>query len=178
MTAVAMPTFLAGHEPTAAEYGVLLPVSAVKTVSQNATSNTTLQDDAELFVAVQNGATYQLDCVVAATGAGSATLGDITIGWTFPGGTLTHHAIGLASAVAYGVSTAGQVNSVRFRDTTSPSTSYSFGTPSTNYGTIRIGLLYACTADGTLKMQWAQRVSTATSTTVGAGSYLVGRRTA
>lgn len=178
MTAVTFPTFPAGHEPSADEFGVLLPISAVKSVDESVTSSTTLQDDDELFVTVQNGATYQLECVVGATGAGSATLGDIAIGWTFPGGTLTHYAIGLTSAVAYGVSTTGQVNSVRFRDTTSPSSSYPFGTPSTNSGMIRIGLLYQCTADGTLKMQWAQRVSTGTATTVKAGSHLVGRRIA
>lgn len=178
MTAITYPTFAPGHAPTSAEFAVLLGKTVIKSVDESLASNTTLQNDDELFVTVENGATYRGECVLGTTGAGSATLGDITIGWTFPGGTLTHHAIGLTSAVAYGVSTTGQVNAVRFRSTTSPSSTYSFGTPSTNLGFVHIKFSYACTADGTLQLQWAQRVSTATATTVGAGSYLSLQRVA
>lgn len=179
MTAIPYPTFPAGHQPTPSEFAVLLERTVIKSVDESLPSSTTLQNDDELFLSVENGASYKGEAVLGASGAGSATLGDILIGWTFPGGTLTHHAVGLLAGVAYGVSTGGSVNAVRFRDTSSPTASpYSFGTPLTNFGVVRIGLSYVCTADGTLRLQWAQRVSTATATTVGAGSYLSLRRVA
>lgn len=178
LTAVTFPTFLTGHEPSPSEFQVLLPLSASKPANQTITSTTTLTNDNDLFVAVQSGATYQFEVSLGVMGAGSATVGDINLRWTFPGGTLTTHAVGLTSAVAYGVSTTGSVNSVRFRDTTSPSTTIPFGTPSTNFAVVTINMIYACTADGTLQLQWAQRVSSGTATAVGAGSYMVGSRIA
>lgn len=176
MTAVTYPTFPTGREPSAAEIQVLLGKFASKPTNQSVTSSVTFVNDNDLKVTVENGATYYVEVNLFATGAGSATAGDIQLRWTTPGGNMSFGWMGLTNSVAYGTNTAGSVNSVQFFDSTTTTTASAYGTPSVNKTLIMGRGTYACTADGTLQLQWTQRVSSATSTTLTAGSNIVVRR--
>lgn len=160
-----------------AELAFIKPVFAQKPSDESVASSTVMQNDDALFVNGIANATYEVYMELSVTGAGSATLGDIQLQFTFPtsgsGQSLSLGYIGLTSAVAYGVSTTGQVNAVNFRNTASPSTSAPFGTPNINFGLIiATGTWVVGTVAGQLQLQWAQRVSTGTATTVRQGSLL------
>lgn len=152
------------------------PLYATKAADESRTSNVTLSDDADLFVIGAANATYEVTFMGRTTGAGSATLGDISVQWTYPTGSGAQFSMaymGLTFGVAYGVSTAGSVNAITVLGTTSPSAAVSFGTPSTNYSSlIGKGLWVVGQTAGVLRLQWAQRVSTGTSTKLGQGSFL------
>lgn len=153
-------------------------LSVYKTADESVPNSVALQNDDHLFLPVVNGAVYTFELVVYVTGAGSATAGDFTHAWTFPGGTLYYGAQGLTNSVAYGVSTTGSVNALTFINNTSPSSAMSHGTPLTNITPIFGRGLYVCTANGTLQLQWCQRAVSATPTTVKTGSHLLAHRIA
>jgi hypothetical protein len=161
----------------ASQLGFITPVFAQKIADESVTSSTTPQNDDHLFCAGVAGAAYEVYVQLSVTGAGSATVGDVSIQFTFPtsgsGQSLALGYTGLTNSVAYGFNTAGSVNNVTFRNTTSPSNGASFGTPSTNFTPIFIsGIWVVGTVAGTLQLQWAQRVSSGTATTARTGSLM------
>jgi hypothetical protein len=169
-----MTMFTTGQEPSASD---LSSPYAIKPADEARASTATPTNDADMLVAGVAGRTYAVTFMARTTGAGSATLGDITFQWTFPtgaGATLALDYLGLTSGVAYGVSTTGNVNAISTINTTSASTAVPFGTPSTNFSTvIGTGLWVVGASSGNLQLQWSQRVSTGTATTLGKGSYIL-----
>lgn len=168
--------------PTSDDYSFITPLKAYKSAEELRTSTTTFSDDADLVIPGRANAVYSVTLSLRVTGAGSATLGDILLRFTFPTGTgaaLNIGYTGLQPGVAYGVATGGSVNAVDWYDTASPSTATSMGTVLTNYNKIiGVGTWWVGAINGNLRLQWAQRVSTATSTKLGIGSSLTGVRMA
>lgn len=158
---VAMPTFPSGHEPSPEEFGVLLPLAAIKSVTETVNNSAALQNDDELFVSVLANATYEVWCQVFYV---SGTTPDIKFGWTGPAAaTFTW-----ASIDAFNGSWVDQ----------SISGSVAIGTSGSNESAIFAGLLKVGANAGTLQLQWAQNGANASNTQVLANSYLVARRIA
>lgn len=169
-----MTIFATGQEPSAAD---LSSPFAIKPADLSRASVTAVSNDTDMVVTGVAGRTYLVTFMARVSGAGSATLGDITFQWSYPvgaGSAFTMGYLGLATAVAYGVSTAGSINTITVTDTGSPSTSVAFGTPSTNFSTVTAtGVWVVGATSGSLQLQWAQRVSTATATVLGKGSCIL-----
>jgi hypothetical protein len=141
----------------------------IKTVDESVTSSTTLQDDDELKFSIAAGETWQFE-VFAFWGAAS-TSPDIKVALNGPGTpTLLRaqiqHYNGQGDAPYSGtvVTSYGVAESIDI----------SSGPPNTLF-VIKGTVVNGATA-GTLVVQWAQRASSVTATTVKAGSYLVAHR--
>lgn len=169
--------FPAAGVPTSQNFLDLEPLFAIKSAETTA-SNSTFANDADLHVAYAANTTYAVETVFFVTGAGSATLGDFSMRWTFgANATMYWGGLGLVAAVAYGNSTSGNVETIPRFDASSPGSTFNFGTPSTNYSTIiGRGLLTTGASTGTLQLQWAQRVTTATVTKLRENSYMMLRK--
>lgn len=146
-----------------------------KTADESVASSTTLQNDNHLLVSVLANSEYEIIVRIAVNGAASS---DFKMAWTLPAG-CTGQRFSSGPAVSSATSTA---------DTTTRASGLtnSFGTE-INYGVFSTGqlsfveeILYVVTSGtaGTVQMRWAQNASSATATTVVAGSYIVVRRTA
>lgn len=174
MALTTLPSLPAGHAPSAAEFASLLtaitelrPVEAYKTLDQSVTSSTTLADDGELFVSVAASCRYEVYARVKYT---AATAGDLKLGWSGPSGaTLIWNMGGPASGVT------DATGSPYWGANTLAGTDIVGGT-----GTDLIcqpsGILVTSTTAGTLRLRFAQGTSSATATTIYAGSSLVLRR--
>lgn len=170
---VTYPTFLTGHEPSAAEFGVLLGIPAIKTSDQTIANNT-LTNDTQLSIAVEANATYMFDGLLVFT-CGSATP-DIMLAFSIPAGAsiawygagaATNLASQVGSLAAYAPISNGAANY-------GTNDSASFPT-----GNIVRGSLITSSTPGTLQLQWAQVTTTGGSPiTMKTGSFLFGRRIA
>lgn len=168
-----MTTFAAGQMPTAASIESLVPVFARKTGDESIASTTTLQNDDALFCAVAANKVYTVE--VCAFYVGNET-GDIKFAFTFPTGATVHFfgLIGWDSDT--GFNTGGTHGTVEFlaqqNQTSSPTGAVTGTASTTTLGALLKGLIVVGSTAGTLQLQWAQRVSNATSTVVKAGSYM------
>ena len=142
----------------------------IKTADESVTTSTTLQDDDALKFLMGANETWVFD-VVGFWGAGS-TGPDIKVGLNGPGTpTLLRAQIqhyngpGQTPAGAGGILTSYG---------TSEAVDISSGPPDTLF-TLK-GTVINGSTPGNLVVQWAQRVSSATATTVKAGSFLVAHR--
>lgn len=175
---MAAPSFAAGQKPPASTLQMLVPVFAQKTADQNTgANNTTLGNDTHLAVLGVVGATYLLDTHFEIQGAGSAAAGNMKFAWTFPTGSgcqLTWSGSGMAVNDISGATTEGKGSWLSTLSSTSPSTpSIVFGTPSTNWaGVGGRGLWIVGATAGTLQLQWAQSVNSATPSVIRSGSYI------
>lgn len=167
--------FAAGQEITADMLNRILRREVTKASPEDVTSSTTLQTDDELTYSVEAGRTYAVVAHLAVTGAAA---GDIKVDWTVTGGLaqVTPRACfgpGInttdATATAAAANTVG-VNRSSVHDLT---TAVAYGLDGTATTAIREEFTVAATTTGVLTMRWAQNSSSATKTTVAAGSRLV-----
>lgn len=146
-----------------------------KTADESVTSSTTLQNDNHLLVSVLANSEYEIIVRMAVNGGAS---GDVKMAWTVPSGT-TGQRFSSGPAVSSATSTAD--TTVRASGLTdSFTTEINYGVFSTGQQSFIEETLYVVTAGtaGTVQLQWAQNASSATATTVEAGSYITVRRTA
>jgi len=150
----------AGAAPTGDQAGVTRTVA--KSVDESVTSSAVLQADDHLSITVTAGGTYAIDAMLVAIGDPAA---DLLLTLAAPPGSTGHWTPG---AITLGVSDG--TGSIRL-------TRYDLG-QSIGVGITAAGLVVAplgtltAGADGTLSVQWSQAVSTATATTLRAGSWL------
>lgn len=155
-------TFQAGQRLTAQALRNALLLEAYKGSDQSVTSNsTTLVNDTALALALQANATYLVEFLVFYTG-GTAGSSDWKYGVTVPSGATISpiRELGLTTglAVQYLTVPAGGA----------------FGSNGTgNKMAAEMKFTIVTSAAGTLQLQWCQNTSSATATTVKAGSSLV-----
>lgn len=170
---VTFPTFATGHEPSAAEFGVLLGLSAIRSTDLSVANNT-LQNDNQLFLAVEANATYAFDGLLVYTCA-SATP-DVMFAFSFPAGaTIAWYGAGAATNLA------SQVGSLAaYAPISNGAANYgSNDSASFPTGNIIKGSLKTSSTAGTLQLQWAQVTTTGGSpVTMKTGSFLTARRIA
>ncbi|MBT2379019.1 collagen-like protein [Streptomyces sp. ISL-111] len=155
-----------GEAPTGDTVGVARTVA--KPVDESVTASTTLQDDDHLTLSVTAGGQYAIDACLIAAGDPAA---DLTLTLTAPPGSTGGWTPG---AITLGVSDG--TGSIRL-------TRFDLGAPAA-VGITAAGLIVAplgtitAGANGTITVQWAQNVATATPTIVRAGSWLRATRVA
>jgi len=137
------------------------PATRYKATDQTLTSSsTTLQNDADLAVAVAANKVYRLQCVIRFQSPSTA---DIKFGWTYPAG-LTIKYVELINALGAGAG----VTSIFAIDETSAIAAEGV-TPGSVFFT---GVVFVGGTAGTLQLQAAQNSSDAGTTKVLTGSYL------
>lgn len=149
-----------------------------KTADESVTSNTTPQNDDELFVSVAANAVYVIDAWIFAyqgapsTGTGSATI-DLKTDWAVPAGvTGWKWCMGPATTMTSRESTTVVLALSGF------GTDRSYGLNDSNNGTVIHEHLIVTTAatSGTAQFRWSQDTSNALASTVGALSHLIVQR--
>lgn len=150
----------AGVPPTGDQVGVTR--TAYKPADENVTSSIALQADDHLSFTVTAGAAYAIDGCLLVVGDPA---GDFSLTLTAPPGST-----GGWTPTATTLGTTDGTGSVRL-------TRFDFGA-SSSMGATAVGVIVnplgglLAGADGTLTVQWAQAVSSATPTTIKAGSWL------
>src|SRR5215217_1964046 len=137
-------------------------------------STVTLADDPHLTLTAAAGVTYEVSGFVIYDGDNAA---DLILGWTVPSGaTLDWYAGGYQT----GVGTGGVAATIRQQYATAASTGEPVGATTTGSKVVSRpqGLLVVGGTGGAVTLRWAQSVSSATTTTVYAGSYLRLRKVA
>jgi hypothetical protein len=165
---VAAPTFVTGDVPTAAQVNswFVNTLCAYKTADESVTSSTAFQDDDHLTVQVEASCVYDLTLVLAYDGA---TAGDFKYQLVMPAGATV---VGVVS----GLSTTAAASTDDFTTSwTGAANLGGIGAGSTQ-GTYARGLLVVAGTAGTLKVQWAQTVSSGTATRLFTGSFISLRR--
>jgi hypothetical protein len=154
------PSFPAGHIPDEDEYGALLDLEIIKPSDEPRTSTTTLANDSALTLTTMvASATYDFYGHIVYSCAASGGTPGMKTNFTAPSGaTMTNFCFILNGSI--GISANGTVNGV------SP------GSTSSQYMGFR-GTLVMSTTTGAFTFQWAQNTSSASATTIKAGSYLL-----
>lgn len=152
--------------------GIGAQIRGVATANQVATSTTVQAANPTIVMAMAANATYKIEGYISYDGD-TASNGGIKIGWTFPAG-----ATGSFSVNGPGVS---GVAPIQYQ----PGVSAISGTqPGGTYGVGSMlslspnGWVSTAAAAGNLTLTMAQNVSSATSTTLYSGSYIIIRRVA
>lgn len=166
MAVNAMPV-IAGDVLTAHGYNLGEPRYAWKTAAKSITSSIVDQVDEELLLPLEPFSVYLVRGCYTVTGS---TSGDIRLGYAVPTGAQgRRHNVGLSANVT---GTSGQMRiSVHGWPT-----AVTYGATPTAVSIIEEGVIFTEAQGGVLQMQWAQNVSNATATTVGANSFLMTRR--
>lgn len=170
-------TWAAGEKLTAAKMNTREPLYVDKTAgAQSVTSSTTYVDDTALQLTLLPNRTYECKCVLSVTGAAAA---DVKLQWSLAadltmvvqraarGPTIgtTDVTGGSAAATTVGVNRASSSHVA--------TTTNSYGLDGTNASdVVEEFVITTGSVGGLLKLQWAQRTSSATSTVVGVDSYL------
>jgi hypothetical protein len=165
------PTFVGGQRLTAALLTSILTLHAHKDSSTTIISDSSLNDDPDLFVTVEANAIYVLEFFFIVLGG---TTGDFKMQFDGPTGTTgTWGAYALDTTAA---AVAGATNVIR----TPIGSPRSYGTVSSASGQVLIGrgLVRTDATAGTFKLSWSQDTSTATDTTLVDNSYIELRRVA
>lgn len=145
--------------------GVGHRVAAVKTADESVASSTTLQDDDHLLVALEAG-TYVLDGWLLVVSGGGQT-GDWSGAFTFSG-----TATGAVGALGAELDMSGQsATLMRNLSQTALTDPLRAGVNAAN-GNILLRGTVVVTAPGTLRLRWAQFVSTTDATIVRSGSWI------
>lgn len=168
------PAVLAGQRITASLLASMLPDVVAKTTTENLASSTTLQNDDELFSSVEANATYDVELWLLHSSDSGAD-GDIKVGWTGPSGASMTWGVQGSNEAATSSTAATSIN---LQTRTIGETANFGGGGSTGTSAYIRGRLTTAGTAGTLRLQWAQRSSSATATQVRAGSILRLRRTA
>jgi hypothetical protein len=158
------PAISAGQRITGSLLTSMLPIVVYKSAAEGVTSSTTLQNDDELFAALEANATYIMDGYLQVRGAAPGS-GDIKIDFTLPTGAgLLYTSFG-AVATSPAVQYEATVNAA--------STARSFATnASTDMGAAIHASIIMGTTAGTVQLRWAQATSSATTTYMLGNSWL------
>lgn len=159
-------TFYAGRGPSPDDLNRLIPLFAYKTGDEPLASNTTLQDDDQLAIAVDANASYWVTSFISYE---AATAGDLKIGWSGPSGaTFVWNVAGMASTAATAADPFySGVNTIGGTDTVG-------GIGAGSAVACRpSGVLVTASTAGTFTFRWAQGTSSVTSTIVKTGSGLL-----
>ncbi|WP_068925048.1 hypothetical protein [Planobispora rosea] len=163
--------FVAGQTPNAADLNRYLMQQAhvIKPGIESVTSSTTLQNDDHLFLNVSANTDYWVQAFIIYNGA---TGGDLQIGWSAPtGSTFDWVSDGLSTAAT---TSTDEVSRTAQGVTNAPSVG---AVGSGNNCTVSPkGLLRVGANSGTLRLRWAQSVSSGTATQVTTNSFLMARR--
>lgn len=162
-------TIAGGAKLDAADFAAVYPLYVKKSAAETLTSNTTLQDDNDLSIAIAAGQIVRVELLLAVSGPASP--GDVKVAWS-AGGTLTsptgRHCIGPDTSITSIAST-----TVRASATHGLTTAVTYGTDGSGPSAIREDFIIDGGASGgTLTLQWAQNAS-GTTTTVQANSYML-----
>lgn len=139
---------------------------AYKTLDETLISNITVQNDDELFLPVEANARYLFELAIASTSAPAA---DIKIGWTLPALS--------TNSLWFDVFDIALNRTLGFQ-TTVPSTGIGMGGNTTALSSRLWGVVVTAATAGTMQVVWAQNTSTASNTSILAGSYLTLLRSA
>jgi hypothetical protein len=174
------PSIAAGQRITAALLTSMLPDVKIKAANEQLISNTTLQNDDELFLSVETNATYRVTLVLYAQTAASDIAGDIKFAFTFPSGSTLHFTgTGPNNAdLSSGGSTNANGEWIARMSATSGSSNIPYGMSGSAIGIILQATLITSSTAGTLQLQWAQNASDPDALTVLAGSSIEARRVA
>lgn len=163
------PQWAAGQKITAALLVAAQPDFTIKTANESVTSSTTLQDDDHLSYAITATGTYTFELFLLVNTGDSAA--DLKTGFTFPTGTMNFFGSGPHEA-SLGAGTSGDGEFFARTSAVSGSSSIGWGISSGAPIGVRLWGALAATATGTLRLQWAQLVSSGTATTLLAGSWM------
>jgi hypothetical protein len=164
---MALPFPLAGVDFTADALTYMLPLVAVKPTDQTVTSSTVVVSDTALFLPVLPSSKYEIDLVMTWTGVASNATPGLKYDFTLPAGATFANFTSMgyaAGAFAFNIENAG-----------TPA-SYASGATTSNH--LVRGLLVVGVTAGNFQLQWAQGISSATSTVMKANSFLTARRIA
>lgn len=142
-----------------------MPITARKTSNETVNGSAALQNDDELFCAVEASCVYHMELRISYT---SGTTPDLKLGWTYPTGTTIRWS-GVDSDTAGAVRIVGNL--------TEASVPAICGS-GTDLMAVYTGMVIVGVNAGTLQLQWAQNTSTGSNSTVYAGSFLTIKRTA
>lgn len=174
------PSWAAGQRITAAQLTAMLPDVVIKAADESLSSNTTLQNDDELFLSVAASAKYVVDLQIFAITAANDVTEDIKLGFTFPSGSTLHFSgTGPNNADLSGAASSNSNGEwIARMSATSGTTTIPYGMSGVELGLSLRAILITSTTAGTLQLQWAQNSSTANALTVSAGSMMRARRVA
>lgn len=142
-----------------------MPITARKTANETVNAVGALQNDDELFVAVEASCVYHMELRISYT---SGTTPDLKIGWTYPTGTTIRWS-GVDSDTAGAVRITGNLT-----ETSTPAICGS----GADLMAVYTGMVITGVNAGTLQFQWCQNTSTGSNSTVYAGSFLTIKRVA
>ena len=154
----------AGGSATAAFVDSIATLGVVKPTDESLTSNTTMQNDNDLVLAVAASTIYEFTCYLSYTAASGD---DLKWVWQGPSGAFLRYCAlhneggttGLSNSnVNYGIASV----------VVAEGSGTGSGTVVFMHGTLRTG-----TTAGNLQLQWAQNVSSGSSTTVKQDSHLI-----
>jgi hypothetical protein len=168
------PTFAAGMVPTADELEALKPIWVIKQSNEDLPSSTTLQNDDELFVALEANSQYHIRLVIQVDGPASGVVAGgqgIVTDWSTPADsvlTMLKRTVGPDAA-----STDRQNTNVRLgAHNASTDITYGIEDDKTFWGTIMEEFIIDTVSAGTINFRWAQKTSHATAVSVRSGSYI------
>jgi hypothetical protein len=173
----------AGHKTTAAEYAKLiqaindLSAYVVKNTTETVTSSATLQDDDELFAALNvTGAVYEMTSGIIFGAAAAASVNGFKMTFTAPAGATLNWVphIKVDSDGTNAATTIWQTG-LSLGQTVSAGGA---GAVSTTLMAAPKGILTVGATTGNLLLRWSQSTSHATGSKVYAGSYIALRRLA
>lgn len=161
-----------------ARYAELRPLRATLAASQDFTSTTTLADLTGFSLTLAASTEYEIELHAIATSVANAA-GDVKYAFTLTGGTFTAHiaAAGPHNSLASGTQSDLESFAVRSM-TASPTTSFPFGTSTTETMSSLYGRIITGSAAITLQVQAAQQSSSGNKTTVLQHSYLIAKKAA
>lgn len=139
-----------------------------KTADQSISSSTVLTNDTDLLLTIGATGKYLIECNLWATAAANAGP-HIKFGFSFPAGTFDIEGWGPHNSIASG--TAVQTEWITVQGATSGTSSVGYGATTSVLGYF-LRCRFTATATGTVRLMWAQSVSSASATTVKARSYL------
>lgn len=173
------PVLYAGQRLTAPLLSAMLPEIVTKETNEDRAATTTLTTDSDLVTTLEANSKYHVIFYIHFAASDAA---QFQTAWTVPASaTGGRSAVGAAYQLAGGALTAAAADGGYHR-----SGVHGFGTP-VRYGSrnnnanqaLALEESYITTSSaGTLAFQWAQAVSSATATRVGAGSSLIVHRIA
>lgn len=148
-----------------------------KSANESVTSSTTLQNDDHLLFTVTAGATYLFSAVLYVDSPTSGANGDIAVGFSFPSGTFNFTGTGPNNAdLTAGSSSNGEF--IARMGALTGTTTIPFAVSQTNGVVIGVQIAgdFVATANGTVRMMWAQNSSSSAATRVLAGSWIRAER--
>jgi hypothetical protein len=135
------------------------PLYARKTANETVNNSATLQNDDELFLAVEASAVYELNLRGQYNSNATA---DFKYGFTFPSGTTMQYT---QTVIGVGLTT---LNIYEQDQTSTPNLEGQAAVK----GMLVTGLVIVSSTAGTLQFQWAQATANASNTVVSAGSVM------